>query len=407
MTRIVRLATGGDGIGQLPDGRTVFVPRTAPGDQVELVRVREHRRYARARAGRIVEPSPLRTEPPCPHYMRDDCGGCQLQHLLPEAQRDARRRFVGDALRRIGGLDCADPELEAAPSDWEYRTKLTLHSDGARVGLHPIDQPAAVFDLETCLITSPALVALWRAVRVRRGLLPARFRHLVLRLDRDGGLHVIVEVAGAAPWPDADRLSTELEHAGHCATLWLRGDTGAARVVSGSTDAFPATVFEQVHPVMGARARAFALDLLGEVTGTVVWDLYAGIGETTRALAARGAAVHSVESDRRAVAYAERASDLGYPAAPKWIAGRAEEVVARLPRAELVVTNPPRSGMDERVTAALDAGGARRIAYIACDPATLARDIGRLRAYRVSQVRAFDLFPQTAHVECVALLERR
>jgi len=407
VTRIVRLATGGDGVGQLPDGRTVFVPRTAPGDRVELARVREHRRYARARAARIDEPSPLRTDPPCPHYVRDDCGGCQLQHLLPEAQRDARRGFVGDALRRIGGLDCADPDLEPAPSDWEYRTKLTLHSDGTRVGLHPVDQPAAVFDLETCLITAPALVTLWRALRARRRLLPARFRHIVLRLDRDGGLHVIVEVAGAAPWPDAGRLSAELARAGHSATLWLRPEAGDARVVSGSSQAFPATVFEQVHPVMGARARGYALHLLGEVAGRVVWDLYSGIGESTRALASRGAAVHSVESDRRAVAYAERASDPGYPAAPKWIAARAEDVVARLPRADLVVTNPPRSGMDERVTAALDAGGAVRIAYIACDPATLARDIRRLRAYRVSQVRAFDLFPQTAHVESVVLLERR
>jgi 23S rRNA (uracil1939-C5)-methyltransferase len=407
VTLIVRLATGGDGVGQLADGRTVFVPRTAPGDRVELVRVREHKRYARARAGRIVEPSPLRTEPPCPHYVRDDCGGCQLQHLLPEAQRDARRGFVGDALRRIGGLDCADPELEPAPSDWEYRTKLTLHSDGARVGLHPIDQPAAVFDLEACLITSPALVALWRALRARRRLLPPRFRHVVLRLDRDGGRHVIVEVAGAAAWPGADRLSAELERAGHSATLWVRPEAGAARVVSGSSEAFPATVFEQVHPVMGARARAYALHLLGDVDGKVVWDLYAGIGETTRALSARGAAVHSVESDRRAVAYAERIGDPGVPAAPEWTTSRAEDAVERLPRAELVVTNPPRTGMDERVTAALDAGGATRIVYVACDPATLARDIRRLPAYRLAQVRAFDLFPQTAHVECVALLERR
>jgi 23S rRNA (uracil1939-C5)-methyltransferase len=407
VTRILRLAAGGDGIGKLPDGRTVFVPRSAPGDVVELARVREHRRFARARVGRVVEASPLRTEPACPHYVRDDCGGCQLQHLTPDAQRESRRGFVGDALRRIGGIDVRDPELEPAPADWGYRTKLTLHSDGARIGLHPVDQPAAVFDLAVCLITSPALMALWREVRARRALLPRRLRHVVLRLDREGGLHLVVEVVGAAPWPGAAELAAALSAAGSPATLWLRPEEGVARVVSGSSEAFPATVFEQVHPAMGDRVRDYALTLAGDVAGRTVWDLYAGIGETTRALVARGAAVHSVESDRRAVAHAEA---MGNPAAAhraRWVAARAEDAVQRLPRADMVITNPPRTGMDERVTAALDAGGAGRIVYIACDPATLARDIQRLTAYRLAHVRAFDLFPQTAHVESVALLEHR
>lgn len=407
MTRILRLAAGGDGIGHLPDGRTVFVPRSAPGDVVDLARIREHRRYARARIGRLVESSPLRTDPACPHYVRDDCGGCQLQHLSGDAQRTARRAFVGDALRRIGGLDVADPELEPAPSDWEYRTKLTLHADGARIGLHPVDQPAAVFDLEVCLITAPSLLALWREVRARRHLLPRRLRHVVLRLDRSGGLHLVVETAGAAPWPHADELHAALEHAGLRATLWLRPEEGAPRVRCGSTEAFPATVFEQVHPAMGDRVRTHALGLLGEVAGQSIWDLYAGIGDTTRALVARGAAVSSVESDRRAVVYAEGRSDPRGPGQARWVAARAEDAITALPRADQVVTNPPRTGMDARVTEALEAGGARRIVYIACDPATLARDIRRLPSYRLAQVRAFDLFPQTAHVESVALLERR
>ena len=406
MTRILRLATGGDGVGRLADGRTVFVPRSAPGDLVELVRVREHRRYARARIGRLVEPSPLRTEPRCPHYVRDDCGGCQLQHLDGDAQREARRGFVGDALRRIGSVDVPDPAIDPAPSDWEYRTKLTLHSDGTRIGLHPVDRPAEVFDLEICPITAPALVSLWREVRRRRRLLPPRLRHVVLRLDRAGGCHLIAEITGAAPWPRADELASALAAAGIVATLWLRPEGGAARVVRGAGEAFPATVFEQVHPAMGDLARAYALDQAGDVAGRTVWDLYAGIGETTRALSRRGAAVHSVESDRRAVAHAgEMAEDAEHPAA--WTAARAEAAVQHLPSPDVVITNPPRTGMDERVSAVLDAGGAARIVYIACDPATLARDIRRLPAYRLSAIRAFDLFPQTAHVESVALLERR
>jgi 23S rRNA (uracil1939-C5)-methyltransferase len=124
--RILRLAAGGDGIGHLPDGRAVFVPRTAPGDLVELAMVREHRRFARARLGRLIEPSPDRAEPRCPHYIVDECGGCQLQHLGIAPQRAARRSFVGDALRRLGKRPVEDPPLVASSRDYDYRTKLTL-----------------------------------------------------------------------------------------------------------------------------------------------------------------------------------------------------------------------------------------------------------------------------------------
>jgi tRNA/tmRNA/rRNA uracil-C5-methylase (TrmA/RlmC/RlmD family) len=117
--------------------------------------------------------------------------------------------------------------------------------------------------------------------------------------------------------------------------------------------------------------------------------------------------VISVESDRRAVAHAEGRREAAGAARSRWIAARAEDAVGGLPPADQVVTNPPRTGMDARVSQALEDGGARRIVYIACDPATLARDIRRLPSYRLEQVRAFDLFPQTAHVESVALLERR
>jgi 23S rRNA (uracil1939-C5)-methyltransferase len=404
--RILRLANGGDGVGKLPDGRTVFVPRTAPGDLIEVTGLREHRRFARGRLGRIVEASPLRTEPRCPHFTKDACGGCQLQHLAPDAQRVARAGFVGDALRRIAGLALEDPELVPAPSDWEYRTKLTLHSDGTRIGLHPMEHPAEVFDLEVCPITSPVLVGLWQAVRKHRSLLPSRLLHAVLRLDRAGERHLIVETRGAAPWPRAPELERVLAGAGYPATLWLRPEGGAARVVSGGGDAFPATVFEQVHPVMGDRTRAHAVAALGDLAGATVWDLYAGIGETTEALVSRGASVESVEADRRAVRHAEESGSAPAGRARRH-AALVEDAVGGLPAPTAVVTNPPRAGMHERAAAALDRSGAGRIAYISCDPATLARDIRRLPAYRLADVRAFDLFPQTAHVESVAVLELR
>lgn len=400
--RILRLAAGGDGVGKLPDGKTVFVPRTAPGDLVELVELREHKRFARARPGRLLELSPDRVEPRCPHYVDDECGGCQLQHLNYEAQLLSRRSLVGDALRRLGKRDVPDPPIAPAAKIFEYRTKLTLHvsEDERRIGLHPYGRPDQVFDLERCHITVPELMELWRVIRALRPFLPPRVEQIVLRLDRNGGRHVVVRVGEGEVWDGFERLRRELERRAIPVTVWYQPEGGAARAVAGAGEAFPATAFEQVHPEMGDRVRAFALEQLGEVAGRRVWDLYAGIGETTAQLIAKGATVESVELDRRAVAEAEARG----PTAKRHT-GRVEDVLRELRRPDLVIVNPPRTGMDERVSAELDRLSPNRLVYISCDPATLARDLQRLQRFRLCLVQAFDLFPQTTHVETVAVLE--
>jgi 23S rRNA (uracil1939-C5)-methyltransferase len=401
--RILRLAAGGDGVGRLEDGRTVFVPRTAPGDLVEITQLRAHRRYARARLSRVLEPSADRVEPRCPHYVHDECGGCQLQHLNPVAQREARRGFVGDALRRIAKLDVPDPEIVPAGQEFEYRTKITLAVDegGRRIGLHPLDRPDRVFDLVRCHITASELMSLWAEVRALRGFLPVGLRQIVLRLDRRGGLHLLLATETRERWDGADALHGELAARGKDVTIWVQPEGDDALAVAGQAGPFPATVFEQVHPAMGDKVRAFALTALGQVGGHHVWDLYSGIGETTSALVFAGASVESVESDRRAVAEAEARG----PAAERHV-GRVERLLGRLRAPSLVITNPPRTGMDERVVGELERRSPKRIVYISCDPATLARDLTRMPSFRLVTVVAFDLFPQTAHVETVAVLDR-
>jgi 23S rRNA (uracil1939-C5)-methyltransferase len=406
--RVLRLATGGDGVGKLDDGRTVFVPRTAPGDLVELTQVRESRRFARARIGTLLEPGPDRVSPPCPHYVRDDCGGCQLQHIGAEAQRTARRGFVGDALRRLGGFETGDPEIVPADRDWNYRTKLTLHVARGRIGLHPLDRPLDVFDLQTCPITAEPLLELWSEARPLRHLLPPDADRVVLRLDRDARRHLTVEAPAAVRWTGAPELHALLAAAGVPATLWLRAGKADAEPVCGAAGDFPAAVFEQVHPAMGDRARAHALAALGAGHGKHVWDLYAGVGDSTAALLEAGATVESVESDRRAVEWAARGDDATASGRrAQRHAGKVDAVIDRLRTPALVLTNPPRTGMHERATATIAARRPERIVYVSCDPATLARDLRRLGpGYRLAGLTAFDLFPQTAHVETVAVLER-
>jgi 23S rRNA (uracil1939-C5)-methyltransferase len=395
---ITGIAVGGDGVGRLSDGRVVFVPRTAPGDQIRLRddSLERHRKFARAEVGQIARASPDRVDPPCPHYVHDHCGGCQLQHVAYDAQLVAKRAIVGEALRRIGKLEIADPEIVEALDEWRYRSKISMAVKTA-IGLHPYDRPNFVFPLADCHITDFKLMALWRVLRGKLALLPDRLTRLTLRLDREGRRHIIAESAGE-PWLRADELRRALEADVVC---WWQPVDGAARVVAGPETGFPATAFEQVNPGMGMLARRWAVDQLGDVRSQAVWDLYGGIGDTAALLVERGATVTSVDADEEAVTWAR-----GRLPAVRFIAAKAEDILPSLPAPHAVVVNPPRAGLHWDVTLRLTSEPVSKLVYISCDPATLARDLQRLNVnYVIKGVRAFDLFPQTAHVETVAFLE--
>jgi 23S rRNA (uracil1939-C5)-methyltransferase len=419
-------------VGKLDDGRVVFVPRTAAGDLVELARVGTHNRFARARAARVIEAGPGRTRPRCMHYVAEECGGCQLQHLDYESQLGAKREIVADALARIGKLDITVPPVIAADDQWAYRSRITLAlAPGRRhAGFHPLDQPGRVFPLERCEIAAPVLMQLWQALRPGLHLLPSDADHLVLRVDREGGLHAVVRASGMQAWTGAKRLADGTLARGTAVTIWWQPERGAPRVVAGDRGTFPATVFEQVHPELADRIRGDAVASLGDVRNAHIWDLYAGIGETTDRLHGLGATVESVELDGRAVEAAEShwretvherpESQRPEPAGIVRHVGRVEELLRRLRDPSAVIANPPRNGMEAVVTEELRRRRPGRIVYVSCDPATLARDLGRLcgtgtrgvpgptvdGSYRLTRVQPYDLFPQTAHVETVAVLER-
>jgi 23S rRNA (uracil1939-C5)-methyltransferase len=408
---IAGVAAGGDGVGHLADGRAVFVPRTVPGDAVALrPAVQLHRTFARGEIAEVLRPGPARVTPPCPHYVKDRCGNCQLQQLAYDAQLEAKRAIVGDALRRIGKLELPDPEIVEAIDEWRYRTTITMAVEGGRgkpqaIGFHPYGRPGSVFPLLDCHVADFRLMALWRELKQHLDLLPPRLSRLTLRLDREGRKHVIAESSGA-PWRQADALRVALPE-GNAVICWWQPVDGAARVVAGPVTGFPATAFEHVNAEMAMLARTWAVDQLGDQRGRVVWDLYGGIGDSAVLLARGGALVVSVDVDEKAIDWARR-RPLPSPsgASGRFIAARAEDVLATLPEPHAALVSPPRAGLHWNVTLKLREQPVGRLAYISRDPATLARDLQRLSVnYRVTAVRVFDLFPQTADVETVAVLE--
>lgn len=412
--RIESLAAGGDGVGHFEDGITVFIPRTAPGDRVLLRDVKRRKRYAHAGIAEILTPGPDRAEPPCLHFTRDHCGGCQWQHLTPEAQAGAKRRIVGDALRRIGGLDVPDPELVPSPRPLAYRTTVTLtvrRTGGAPVvGFHDATDSGRVFPLEHCAIARDELNALWRAVEPARGSLPRGDDvRLKLRVAPDGGLHVIVH-GGADGWTTPEPLALAASAAGLAATVWWQAAGGAVRRMAGPGADPGAVAFEQVNAEVAVLLREAVIEAALSVLPTVgppvrLLDLYAGAGDTALPLAGRGCDVVMVEMDRRAVTRAqERAREKGL--AVRCLAARVEDRLAKLLPADVVIVNPPRTGLSEEVAVRLSASPPVRLVYVSCDPATLARDLKRLGATRerIASVMAFDMFPQTSHVETLVVL---
>jgi 23S rRNA (uracil1939-C5)-methyltransferase len=404
---IESLAAGGDGVGRLSDGMTVFVPRTAPGDRVVLTSVRRHRRHARALAERLLVPGPDRVAPPCVHFTRDGCGGCQWQHLSAERQAAAKRHIVGDALRRIGALPVEDPPLVPSPRACGYRATITLAvrwvGGAPVVGFHHGEAADRVFPLERCEIAREEIRALWSALRPELDALPrgADVR-LKLRLARDGALHVVV-VGGEGAWTRARPLAEAAAAAGCAATVWWQPAGGASRRLAGPEADRGALAFEQVNPEVAAALRTALLDAVPAGARRVL-DLYAGTGETGLALARAGREVVSVEVDRVAAGQAERRARRD-GIALEVVAGRVEDVIARLLPAEVVIVNPPRTGLAPRVAAALADRRPERLLYVSCDPATLARDLKRLGAEPSRlQLQCFDMFPQTSHVETLAVL---
>lgn len=394
------IAAGGDGVARA-EGFVVFVPRSAPGD-VGVVDIAMRGSFARAPFSRLVSASPSRVEPPCAHYTIDRCGGCQLQHLNYRAQLEAKGGIIRDSIVRIGRRTMELPHVEPSAREWRYRRKLTLamQRQGTRwiAGLHPYDAPRRVFSLNDCPITDERVMETWKAIMSTQSLLPkASTLRGAVRAD-DTSTTFVLE--GGDVWPDANRF---FEAVPALTELWWIPDRKRRRLMQqrGVTGS-PGASFSQVNAPVAARMQDYVLARVMSYGPTTVIDGYAGSGDLALALASEGVRVSAIELDADASTY----SAARLPAGSRAVSAKVEEVLSSLLPADVVVLNPPRAGVDGRVTEQLEQcePAPRSIVYVSCNPATLARDLSRMPRYRIATLRAYDMFPQTAHVETVCEL---
>jgi 23S rRNA (uracil1939-C5)-methyltransferase len=416
--RIDSIAAGGEGVGRLADGRVTFVHRTAPGDVAEVALTERKERWTRGRLLRVVQPSPERREAPCRFYAR--CGGCTLEHLAYDAQLRAKARIVADALTRIGGMAVDPPEVVPSPSEFRYRNRVSFalrREEHGRVvaGFHALGAPDEIVDLDgACLLPEEPIARVWDALRAAWGpdaqrLPSGQTLRLTLRANAAGEVSLLVE-GGFGP----GRPEELVARVSGLVSVWYQAAHASAAELAAGAPGLPETwgdetvelsgaAFLQVNRGAAALLEAHVAEVAGEVRGLRVVDAYCGVGFHARRLARAGATVVGIELDAQAVAEAARAA----PPGATFVQGAVEDWIRDHLPADLVVLNPPRAGIHPDVADALVAAPARRVVYVSCNPATLARDIRRMSgAYRLAGVRSFDLFPQTAHVETVALLER-
>jgi 23S rRNA (uracil1939-C5)-methyltransferase len=433
--RIDSLAFGGAGVARL-DGYVVFVQGGIPGDRVRALVGKSKRAYAEARVIDVLEPSPERLAPVAGHP------GAPWQVLPYERQLQVKHEQVDDALRRIGRLDGyeLDP-IVPAEQTWRYRNKLEYSfgaDDAGRLvcGFHAPGRWDQIVELSDCVLASEAgnearerIVEWCRSNRLtpydRRsgeGLL----RNLVVREGRrTGQLQIrLITSQGAL---DVDSLAA-LSEPGE-SILWTRtealaettqgGDTtllaGEDRLdeeLSGMRLKISSEAFFQTNTEMAERLYALAIESAGLTGFERVFDLYCGIGTIGLSIAPRAAEVFGLELVERAVADAIDNAQLNEIDNARFFAGDVRlalrELVQEAGRPDVLVVDPPRAGLSQKVVRRIIEAGPRRIVYVSCNPTTLAPNAAQLVAagYELTRVRPVDMFPQTPHIECVAVLDR-
>ncbi len=398
------IAAGGDGVGR-NNGLVVFVPRTAPGELV-TARINGRGTFARGSLRTIARPSEERIEPVCGHYTHDRCGGCQLQHMSYLAQLRSKHRIIRDAVERIGKRKADISEVRSSPKEWRYRVKLTMalkkQSSGEWIGgLHPFDNPSRIFQLIDCPITEESVVATWRLIMEQSRFFPnVQTLRGSVRMTSDGPVFILT---GGVKWPNATDFLDALPE---LTALWWVNDEGARRVVGDRRPPRllqpPAASFGQVNPGVASGLSAHLVNVVSKYTPASLVDAYSGTGDIAIAFAKKGARVTAIELDSDAARWCA----LRLPEGSVSVRARVEEALPTALPADAVVLNPPRAGVDARVTEILENASPKPkvLAYVSCNPATLARDIARLPGYRIASMVPFDMFPQTAHVETVCEL---
>ena len=437
------LGSDGAGIGKV-DGYTLFIKDALIGDVAEVKVIKTKKHYGYARLMRMITPSPDRVEAPCP--VARSCGGCQIQPLSYEKQLAFKQRKVEELLTRVGHVsDYAMHPMIGMEEPWHYRNKAQYPVGRDREGRITMGFYAgrthSVIDCRDCAIGRPVngrileRVQQWmeenRIAPYDEGSGRGLVRHILIREGFHTGQIMVCLIINGKKLPHQQALIGALAEIPGMTSLSYSVNTADTNVILGEsavtiwgqpyiTDMIGDVKYQispmsfyQVNPVQTEKLYRTALDFADPGPEDVIWDLYCGIGTISLFLAQKAAKVCGVEIIPEAIADAKRNAALNGMAGVDFYVGKAEEVLPEKYakeqiRADIIVVDPPRKGCDRALLDCIGQMQPKKVVYVSCDPATLARDLAILqeKGYKVTDVRCCDMFPHTVHVETCALLTK-
>ena len=402
-TVLTTLAYGGDAMGRLADGRAVFVSFGLPGERVRIRLVDEKRGFARGELVEILEASPDRITPRCKHFGL--CGGCHYQNLPYEEQLKAKTEILRDQFARIGRIEHPPvQDMIASPSLWNYRNHVQFHlTEEGKVGYVKAQVPD-VFAIDECHLPEGSINSFWPQLEFEPD---TNIERVSLRSGREEDLMLILE----SDSPESPELEIEAEvsvaHVFEENVVVFAGNDHIVISALGRDFRVSAPSFFQVNTAMAGKMVEHLLTHLPISPSTTLLDIYCGVGFFGAFLAAKCKLVIGIESSPSACEdFAVNLDEFDHV---ELYEGPAEEVILQLEtKPDIVLVDPPRAGLEKRVVDGILKLNPQVIAYVSCDPSTLARDAKRLieGGYQLKQVTPFDLFPQTYHIESISIFER-
>ncbi len=436
----------GQGVAVSDSGKIVFVDGALPEEKVLAVIRQEKKNYSRGDVVDIEKASPDRARPECPWFGR--CGGCQLQHANYDLQIKIKKNLVRESMKRIGNVSGIDEiECVASPEIWGYRNKASfpLRAEGhGKMGFFK-QNTHAVVPIDRCPVLMPHIESFYISLREkflpRLGGIPGAiydettgkgvFRHIVIRGNLNKEILLLAVLTSLKNKKILSEMNSILEEMKiennlFVSSGWNLNDSKGNRIIgekymplwgsgflSESIDKmsflYSGTAFFQVNSLQAERLFLYASELAECPEGRLV-ELYSGVGALTAFLAKKSRSVLAVEEWKPSVDMLNKNMELNCIDNVRGLCGRAEDLLKALvdEKPDVVVVDPPRTGCASEVLNALTCSSAKKIVYVSCNPSTLARDSAYLlnNGWKIHSIKSFDLFPQTCHVETVALLQR-
>lgn len=440
------LTSQGAGVGR-HQGFAVFVPGLLPGEQAEVLIVQVKKQYAYGKLLRLLEASPQRREPFCPYFPQ--CGGCLLQHLSYEAQLEYKSRQVYELLRRVGDVSLSRPPRIIGMEEEErryYRNKaqFPVRDCGGRVSAGFFaPRSHRLIEVQECRIQSAASNRLLPVIldflnekqiaaydeTTGKGLV----RHILIRDGRISGEVLVCLVINGPSMPHEEEFARRMLECG-ASSVSLNINTERTNVILGQETrtiggserirewigplefSLSPQSFFQVNPIQTKRLYETVLEMAALTGAETVWDAYCGIGTISLFLAEKARHVYGVEITQAAVEDARDNAARNHVDNVTFYVGQAEKVIPEHYRSsgirpDVMVIDPPRAGCEQALLETIADMAPERLVYVSCDPGTLARDLkylcGEKGVFEVQRVQCVDMFPETGHVETVALLVRK